>query len=139
MIDELGPGEERVEQNLAEAAAQPENLNSLDARPPEAGGAGAKQSVGEYSQAALSTYQARSPVSKFSGKQAVTTSEIRDLPAINLPGWLTLGGLGLLLVLVVAISLGFVEGWLDELFTMVLAGLIFAFLLAIFFLYSRRR
>ena len=29
MIDELGPGEERVEQNLAEAAAQPEQIPPL--------------------------------------------------------------------------------------------------------------
>ena len=126
MLDESVPDEERAKPDSADAA-QPDH--------PET-------NVPETTQLippTLSPYQARHPVSPYAEDHSITSPEISELHETNRTNWFMLGGLGLLLVVVLAISLGYVEGWLDELSTMLLAGLVLALLVIIFFFFNRRR
>ena len=138
MPHESMPDEERAKHDSADAA-QPENPESLAEPWPETNAPETGQEAGQLVPPALNPYQARHPASPYAEDRSITSSEISELHETSRTNWFMLGGLGLLLVLVLAISLGYVEGWLDELSTMLLAGLVFALLVVIFFLFNRRR
>jgi hypothetical protein len=135
MPDESAPDEERAKQDSAEAA-QPDNPENPA---PLRSAANAPEEANQLVPPALSPYQARHPASPYAEDRSITSPEISELHETSRINWFMLGGLGLLLVVVLIISLGYVEGWLDELGTLLLAGLVFALLVVIFFLFNRRR
>jgi len=127
MPDESAQDKERTEQDSA-GINQPED-------PVRSDGPETEQVPSQLTAPVQSPYQ----LPPSTDERAITSSEMSELDATSRTNWPMLGGLAILLVLVLAVSLGFVEGWLDELSTMLLAGLIFALLVLVFFLFSRRR
>ncbi len=59
--------------------------------------------------------------------------------AHNRSGWLFASGLGMLLIFLVLISIGYVSGFLDELTALLLAGLVATLLVVAIILLSTRR